>query len=129
MVNESKNTSWPKSPAGSKVPAVLTAKVMSMPSATGKSMLTRRKRISRSALVKNGPQANNTTGSEITQEAQRSKVSISKERSPGCATYAGHAYIMTCIMQKPATNQRHSILRFSATRRSRAWASMAGKAW
>ena len=64
---------------------MLTTKVMSMPSATGRSMLTRRCRISRSALEKNGPQANSTTGRLMTQEAQRSSCSISMVRSPGMA--------------------------------------------
>jgi len=49
-------------------------------------MLTRRWRMSRSALEKKGPQQNSTTGSEMTQEAQRSSVSISCDRSPGRAT-------------------------------------------
>ena len=115
-------------PAGSNVPAVLTTKVMAMPSATGRSMLTRRRRMSRSALEKKGPHENTTIGSVMTHEAQRNNCSISPVRSPGCATYAGHAYIMTCIMQKPATSQRHRARRFSRWRCSRAKASMAGMA-
>ena len=128
MVSESKYTSRPKMPLGSNVPAVLTTKVMPMPSATGRSMLTCRWRTSRNALVKKGPQAKKTTGSEITHEAQRSSVSISCDKSPGCATYAGHAYIITCIMQKPATSQRHSARRLSTSRWPRTNASMAGTA-
>jgi hypothetical protein len=73
-------------PDGSNVPAVLTTKVMAMPSATGKSMLTRRSRTSRSALLKNGPHENTTIGSVMTHDAQRSNCSISPVRSPGCAT-------------------------------------------
>ncbi|KAF1056769.1 MAG: hypothetical protein GAK34_00117 [Delftia tsuruhatensis] len=68
------------------MPSELITKVISMPSATGRSMLTRRWRMSRSALEKKGPQQNSTTGSEMTQEAQRSSVSISCDRSPGRAT-------------------------------------------
>ena len=68
------------------MPAVLTTNVMAMPNATGRSMLTRRRRMSRSALVKKGPQENTTMGSVMTQEAQRNSCSISPDRSPGCAT-------------------------------------------
>ena len=64
----------------------LTTKVISMPSATGRSMLMLRVRRSRHALRKKGPQANSTTGIEITHEAQRSRVSISSVRSPGLAS-------------------------------------------
>ena len=85
MVSESKYTSRPKRPSGSKVPRLLTIKVIAMPSATGRSMLMRRWRISLRALAKKGPQANRTTGRQMTQEAQRSKPSISALRSPGCA--------------------------------------------
>ncbi|MNZ95496.1 hypothetical protein D3C78_1146460 [compost metagenome] len=129
IVSESKNTSWPNGPEGSNVPRELTMKVISMPSATGRSMLTRRARMSRSALEKNGPQANSTTGRDSTHEAQRSRVSISCVRSPGLEEYAGHAYIMTYIMHRPATSQRHSSRRLSCLRISRAKASRAGKAW
>ena len=73
-------------PCGSKVPAVLTTKVMPMPSATGRSMLMRRCSTSRSAAEKKGPQENSITGSVSTQEAQRSSCSISAVRSPGSAT-------------------------------------------
>ena len=59
---------------------------MPMPSATGKSMLTRRCVRSRSALEKNGPHENRITGSVRTQEAQRSNCSISALKSPGRAT-------------------------------------------
>ncbi|NCU94765.1 MAG: HAD family hydrolase, partial [Betaproteobacteria bacterium] len=46
--------------------------------------------------------------------AQRISVSVSAAMSPSRARYTGTAYIITCIDDKPATNQRHS-----ATRRSR----------
>ena len=86
MVSESKYTSFPKVPCGSNVPTVLTTKVISMPTATGKSMLTRLFSTSRQALLKNGPHENNITGSVNTQEAQRSNCSISAVKSPGAAT-------------------------------------------
>ena len=73
-------------PSGSKVPALLTPKVISMPSATGRSMLIRRCARSRHAVLKNGPQENNTTGSVSTHEAQRSSCAISVDKSPGAAT-------------------------------------------
>ena len=91
------------------------------------SMLTRRSRTSRNALEKNGPHANSITGTLITHEAQRSSCSISLVRSPGMAWYAGHAYIITCIMQKPATSQRHNARRLSRWRCSRTSASIAGR--
>ena len=86
MVKESKYTSAPKIPAGSKVPKELTIKVMAMPSATGKSMLMRRWRRSRRAFLKKGVHENSKTGSESTQEAQRSNCAMSGARSPGSAT-------------------------------------------
>ena len=98
------------------MPAVLTTNVMAMPSATGKSMLILRKRMSRKALEKNGPHEKTTIGSVMTHDAHRSSCSISPVRSPGWATYAGHAYIITCIMQKPATSQRQSARRLSRRR-------------
>ena len=73
-------------PSGSKVPALLTPKVISMPKATGRSMLMRRWARSRKALLKNGPQENSRTGSVNTQEAQRSNCDISADKSPGEAT-------------------------------------------
>ena len=60
-------------PSGSKVPNVLTMKVISMPSATGRSMLMRRWRISFRALRKNGRQENSTTSTDRIQEPQRSR--------------------------------------------------------
>ena len=85
MVSESKYTSRPKVPAGSNVPAVLTANVTAMPSATGKSMPTRRCTTSIQALRKKPPHEKNTTGSVNTQDAQRNSASISALRSPGRA--------------------------------------------
>ena len=73
-------------PVGSKVPIELTANVMAMPRATGRSMLTRRRRRSRRALPKNGAQENSSTGNESTQEAQRSNCAMSGAKSPGAAT-------------------------------------------
>ena len=86
MVRESKNTSRPKIPCGSNVPAVLTTKVINMPKATGKSILTLRCTTSRQALLKNGPQENRITGRVKTHEAHRSSCSISTDKSPGKAT-------------------------------------------
>ena len=86
MVSESNQTSWPHQPCASKVAAVLTAKVMAMPSATGRSMLMRRAARSRQATEKKGPQEKNTTGRLSTQEAQRSSSSTSGVISPGPAT-------------------------------------------
>ena len=86
MVSESKYTSPPKIPSGSNVPALLTRKVINMPKATGRSMLICRCRRSRNALVKKGPQENSMTGKVSTQDAQRSRRSISGVMSPGPAT-------------------------------------------
>ncbi|MCY1549420.1 hypothetical protein D9M68_855840 [compost metagenome] len=96
--------------------AKLTRKVTRMPMDTGVSMPTRPCFRSRQALSKNGPLAKNTTGRLITQLAQRSNWSMSAGISPGSVTYAGHAYIITCIMQKPATNKRHKPWRVSRKR-------------
>ena len=85
MVSESKYTSRPKVPLGSNVPAVLTANVTAIPKATGRSMPMRRCSTSCQALRKKGPQEKKTTGSVSTQDAQRSKDSISPLRSPGLA--------------------------------------------
>ena len=82
MVKESKYTSPPKSPLGSNVAAELSANVMAMPKATGKSMLMRRWRMSRKALLKNGPHEKKTTGKVNTHEAQRSKNTTSGVMSP-----------------------------------------------
>ena len=97
-----------------------------MPSATGKSMLIERWRKSRNALAKNGRQEKSTTGSESTHCAQRKRLTRSGAISPGAAKYVGAAYIITCIMQTPATPRRQSILRVSAWRRALAKASWAG---
>ena len=56
-----------------------------MPSATGKSMPTRRCTTSIQALRKKPPHEKNTTGSVNTQDAQRNSASISALRSPGRA--------------------------------------------
>ena len=128
MVNESKKTSTPKGPWGSKVPSVLTTKVTTMPSATGKSMLIWRSRRSRQALLKNGVHEKSITGKDSTQDAQRSKCTASSEISPGCVRYVGVAYIMTCIMHRAATAQRQTMRRASSRLRAWAWASFAGKA-
>ena len=85
IVSESKNTSAPSGPVGSKVPAELTMKVMAIPNAAGRSMLMRPCRRSRQAFVKNGPHEKNITGNEITQEAQRSSCTMSSVISPGSA--------------------------------------------
>ena len=97
-----------------------------MPSATGRSMLMRRCRRSRSALAKNGWQENSITGIVNTQAAQRSRLMMLGSISPGRVKYVGVAYIITCIMQRPATPRRQSILRVSARRRSLASGSCAG---
>ena len=86
MVSESKYTSPPHQPCGSKVAAVLTANVMATPSATGRSMLMLRRFRSRSALVKNGPHEKKITGTLSTHEAQRSSCAMSGVMSPGAAT-------------------------------------------
>ena len=52
---------------------MLSKNVITIPSATGKSMLTRCARMSRHALLKNGPHENSTTGKVNTHDAQRSK--------------------------------------------------------
>ena len=89
MVSESKYTSWPSGPAGSKVATLLTAKLMAMPSATGRSMPMRPWRRSRSAPRKKGPQEKTSTGRLSTHEAQRSNCALSAASSPGRAVYAG----------------------------------------
>ena len=99
-----------------------------MPKATGKSMLIWRSRRSRQAVLKKGVHEKNITGKDSTQEAQRNKPIDSAEISPGSLRYAGVAYIMTCIMQSAATDQRQTIRRASSRRRWWAWASLAGKA-
>jgi hypothetical protein len=111
------------------VAAVLAPKAIRMPSATGTSMPMVRWRRSRQALAKNGRHENSITGKVSTQEAQRSSCAASAVISPGSATYAGKAYIMTCIMQKPATSQRHSMVRCARARTSRWARSVAGRAW
>ena len=83
MVSESKYTSRPNAPAGSKVPSELTTKVINMPSATGRSMLTRRSFKSSHALRKNGWHENSTTGTDSTHCAQRSRFTRSGSISPG----------------------------------------------
>ena len=88
----------------------------------------RRKRRSRKALSQKGVQENNTTGKVSTQEAHRSNCVMSGLISPSPATYAGTAYIITCIMQKQATSKRHKALRDSAWRAARCALSCAGKA-
>jgi hypothetical protein len=84
---------------------------MTMPNATGRSMLIRLYFRSRQALSKNGPQLNISTGRVKTQDAQRKRAWASAVISPGSATYAGNAYIITCIMHRPATSQRQSAMR------------------
>ena len=126
MVSESKYTWCPNTPCGSKVPSELTTKVISMPSATGRSMLTRRSFRSSHALRKNGWHENSTTGIDSTHCAQRSRRTVSASISPALVKYSGVAYIITCIMHTPATPRRHIILRVSAWRRSAANASLAG---
>ena len=128
MVSESYQTSAPHSEAESKVAAVLAPKAMAMPSATGTSMPMRLWRRSRRAAAKNGRQENSTTGSVSTQDAQRSSDCASAEMSPAAAVYAGKAYIITCIMQKPATSQRHNIKRPACMRGAAASTSPAGNA-
>jgi hypothetical protein len=85
MVSESKYTSRPNRPSGSNVPSELTTKVISMPSATGRSMLTRRSFRSSSALRKNGWHENSTTGIDNTHCAQRNRLMRSGSISPGVA--------------------------------------------
>ena len=128
MVSESYQTSPPAPAAPPKVTPVLAAKAIATPNATGTSMPRRRWRRSRSALAKNGWQLNRTTGSVRIQDAHSSRRAMSALMSPGCATYAGSAYIITCIMEKPATSQRHSIRRAAWRRGPAASTSPAGSA-
>ena len=127
-MNESKYTSWPKGPAGSKVPRLLTTKVMAMPSATGRSMPIRRARASRQAPARKGWHENSSTGSDSTHWAQRSRWMRSGSISPGAVKYDGAAYIITCIMHRPATPRRHSMRRVSAWRCTAACRSCTGTA-
>ena len=77
---------------------------------------------------KKGPAENSSTGRLSTQLPQLSSRAMSGLSSPGPATYDGVASIITCIMQKDATNSRHSACRASARRSSRAGAAASGAA-
>ena len=83
-------------------------KVTHMPKATGKSMLMRPCFKSRQAAMVKTSVAKNITGKVSTHEAHFKSDNMLGAMSPGAATYTGHAYIMTCIMHRPATNQRQS---------------------
>ena len=83
-----------------------------MPSATGTSMPMRAcAQVAPGAKRRRAGSENSSTGSVSSQEAQRSRAATSAVMSPGPARYAGAAYIITCIMQKPATSQRQSSMR------------------
>ena len=86
MVIESKYTSVPKMPPGSKVAPVLATKVTAMPSATGTSMPMRRWRRLRHTPAKKGPAENSSTGRLSTQLPQLSSCARSGASSPGPAT-------------------------------------------
>ena len=86
MVRESKYTSGPKGPAGSKVDAVLAMKVTSRPRATGTSMPMRRARSENQAPRRKGMPANHNTGTERIQLPQFSNCRRSSLNSPGAAT-------------------------------------------
>jgi len=58
------------------------------------------------APAKNGRHANSSTGVVSARLAQRRSCPMSALISPSPAMYAGSAYIITCIMPKPATNSR-----------------------
>ncbi|NDG84478.1 MAG: hypothetical protein EBX52_05485, partial [Proteobacteria bacterium] len=128
MVMESKYTASPSKPLGSNMAMVLTMKDTHKPSATGKSMLIWPWRISRQAALVNTSAEKNITGRVSTHEAQRNKDNISGVISPGPEKYGGKAYIITCIMQKPATAQRHKLWRSRNRLASRAAWSCAGTA-
>ena len=82
MVKESKYTTSPHQPLGSKVAAELTTKVMPMPKATGKSMLICLAFKSCQALLKNERLENSMTGKLNSQAAQLSKRLMSVSISP-----------------------------------------------
>ena len=86
MVSESKYTSAPNTPPGSKVAPVLATKVMAMPSATGTSMPMWRVRSARQAPLKKGTAENTITGSVTIQLPQFSNCRISADSSPAPAT-------------------------------------------
>ena len=86
MVSESKYTSCPNTPSGSKVAPVLATKVTSTPSATGTSMPIWRCRSPRQAPVKNGPAANTITGKLSSQLPQFSNCRRSGASSLPVAT-------------------------------------------
>ena len=86
MVIESKYTSSPNSPPGSKVAPVLVTKVIRMPNATGTSMPMRRALIDRQAPRKKGPDENSSTGNDRIQLPQFSSCRRSGASSPGPAT-------------------------------------------
>ena len=85
IVSESKYTSWPNTPPGSKVAPELAMKVTSRPSATGTSMPMRRAFRLRHAPLKKGPAANTSTGSVSNQLAHCSRRCTSGAIVPGSA--------------------------------------------
>ena len=86
MVSESKYTSWPNRPSGSKVAPLLATKVTNTPSATGTSMPMRRARRQRQAPLMKGPAENTITGSVNSQLPQLSNCRRSGASSSPLAT-------------------------------------------
>ena len=86
MASESKNTSWPKGPAGLNVAPVLATNVMASANATGRSMVMRPARSPLAAATRIGPAENNITGSASNQLPQFSNWRMSGVSSPGPAT-------------------------------------------
>ena len=113
MLIESKYTA----PLPASVAQALAPKPNARPSAIGVSRPMRRCRSSASAPEKKGVAEKSTTGKVISRLAQRMTCSAS---GPTSSTYAGNAYIMTCIAPNAATNTRHSAARRSR-RSSSSW--------
>src|SRR4051812_634764 len=96
MLMESKYTS----PVPVIVAHALAANPPTMPNAIGVSRPRRRCMSSRAAPAKNGWQAKTSTGSVMRRLAQRIICAASAESSPS-DTYAGNAYIITCMADQP----------------------------
>ena len=86
IVSESKYTSCPNGPPGSKAAPLLATKATAMPSAAGTSMPMRRARSERHAPPKKGAAANSITGSVSSQLPQSSNCFRSGANWPALLT-------------------------------------------
>ena len=108
MLMESNQTSpWARS-----VAQRLAKNATRMPMLTGTSMPTRRSRRSRQAERRNGLAENSITGKVSIRPMMRISCTMSGVMSEAPSDkYTGRLSIITCIMEKPATNRRHSMAR------------------